>query len=378
MEKFGIYIHIPFCRSKCYYCNFISHADKKSLIPGYIKALRREIATWSKELLKTGAARTIYIGGGTPTALLPNDLLSIIKAVRTGFHLTGKEEFTVEANPGTVDARLLENLQKAGVNRLSFGVQTFSDTLLINIGRMHTAKEAANAVCMAKEKGFRVSLDLMYNLPEQTIFDLKDSIEKAASLDIGHISIYSLSIEDSTQFSYMKKKGQLKLPTDDEAGDMYDYIQDALAKKGYRRYEIANYAKDGEESRHNLAYWQDRPYIGIGAAAHSYRKGRRSENEPDICRYIDRIKKGRSPQKAETPSTRKTHIEEFSFLALRTAAGINKKHFYATFDCKLQEIYGEVIERLKMAALVEETAKSVRLTARGMKFANRVFLEFLL
>lgn len=378
MGDFGVYVHIPFCRRKCFYCDFPSYAGEERWMSRYREALCREIAAQGCRCLQEGAVRTVYIGGGTPTALLADDLLAVICAERESFHLTGAEEFTVEVNPGTVDVQLLERLREAGVNRLSFGVQSFSDALLSAIGRIHTAREAEDAVRMAQKADFRVSLDLMYGLPGQTLADLKDSVARAAALGIGHISAYGLAVEDGTPFARMEEAGQLHLPTDDECGDMYDYITAELPRLGYRRYEISNYAKAGEESRHNLAYWQDVPYIGLGAAAHSYWHGRRMENEQDLRRYIACIEGGLSPAREEEPCSRENHIEEFAFLALRTADGLAKGRFRSTFGCDVHEVYGEVIARLQAAGLVEETVESIRLTAQGMKFGNRVFEAFLL
>lgn len=378
MGDFGVYVHIPFCRRKCFYCDFPSYAGEERWMSRYREALCREIAAQGCCCLQEGAVRTVYIGGGTPTALAADDLLAVICALRESFRLTGEEEFTVEANPGTVDAKLLERLREAGVNRLSFGVQSFSNALLSAIGRIHTAWEAEDAVRMAQKAGFRVSLDLMYGLPGQTLSDLKDSVARAAALGIGHISVYGLAVEDGTPFARMEEAGRLHLPTDDECGDMYDYITAELPRLGYRRYEISNYAKAGEESRHNLAYWQDVSYIGLGAAAHSYWHGQRTENEQDLCRYIACIEGGLSPAREEEPCSRESHIEEFAFLALRTAEGIDKHRFKEKFKTDIEEIYGEAIKRLKKAALVEETASAICLTKQGMKFGNRVFEEFLL
>ena len=378
MGDFGVYVHIPFCRRKCFYCDFPSYAGEERWMSRYRKALCREIAAQGCRCLQEGAVRTVYIGGGTPTALAADDLLAVICALRENFRLTGAEEFTVEANPSTVDAKFLERLREAGVNRLSFGVQSFSNVLLTAIGRIHTAREAENAVRMAQKAGLRVSLDLMYGLPGQTLSDLKDSVARAAALGIGHISVYGLAVEDGTPFARMEEAGQLHLPTDDECGDMYDYITAELPRLGYRRYEISNYARAGEESCHNLAYWQDVPYIGLGAAAHSYWHGRRTENEQDLRRYIACIEGGLSPAREEEPCSRESHIEEFAFLALRTADGIDKKRFRGTFASDVHEVYGEVIARLQAAGLVEETAVSIRLTEQGMKFGNRVFEAFLL
>ena len=378
MGDFGVYVHIPFCRRKCFYCDFPSYAGEERWMSRYREALCREIAAQGCRCLQEGAVRTVYIGGGTPTALLADDRLAGICAGRESLQRTGAEERTVEVNPGTVDGQLLERLREAGVNRLSFGVQSFSDALLSAIGRIHTAREAEDAVRMAQKADFRVSLDLMYGLPGQTLADLKDSVARAAALGIGHISAYGLAVEDGTPFARMEEAGQLHLPTDDECGDMYDYITAELPRLGYRRYEISNYAKAGEESRHNLAYWQDVPYIGLGAAAHSYWHGRRMENEQDLRRYIACIEGGLSPAREEEPCSRENHIEEFAFLALRTADGLAKGRFRSTFGCDVHEVYGEVIARLQAAGLVEETVESIRLTAQGMKFGNRVFEAFLL
>ena len=230
MGDFGVYVHIPFCRRKCFYCDFPSYAGEERWMSRYREALCREIAAQGCRCLQEGAVRTVYIGGGTPTALLADDLLAVICAVRESFHLTGAEEFTVEVNPGTVDVQLLERLREAGVNRLSFGVQSFSDALLSAIGRIHTAREAEDAVRMAQKADFRVSLDLMYGLPGQTLADLKDSVARAAALGIGHISAYGLAVEDGTPFARMEEAGQLHLPTDDECGDMYDYITAELPR----------------------------------------------------------------------------------------------------------------------------------------------------
>ena len=378
MESFGVYVHIPFCRRKCFYCDFPSQAGEEALMSRYRDALCREIAAQGSLCLQQGTARTVYMGGGTPTSLPADDLLAVVASLRESFRLTGEEEFTVEANPGTVDAHLLSRLRAAGVNRLSFGVQSFSDTLLRAIGRIHTAQEAQDAVRLAQAAGFRVSLDLMYGLPGQTLADLEASVARAAALAVGHISVYGLAVEEGTPFARLADEGRLDLPTDEVCGDMYDYITAELPRLGYRRYEISNYAKAGEESRHNLAYWQDVPYIGVGAAAHSYWRGRRMENEEDVRRYIACIEAGDSPAREEEPASRESHIEEFAFLALRTTAGIEKKRFRDTFACDVQEVYGEKLARLKAADLVEETAVSIRLTPQGMKFGNRVFEEFLL
>ena len=376
--QWGVYIHIPFCRQKCFYCDFPSWAGREKYMEAYIGALCREIRQQGSLYVRQwGWPSTIYIGGGTPS-VLPEELLEqMLQQARDIFgHVA---EFTMECNPGTVDAAKLTLLHRYGVNRLSFGVQSFDDRLLRAIGRIHTAAQAAEAIALARASGFtNVSLDLMYGLPGQSLADLQASVAQALSLQPEHISIYGLQLEEGTAFAKMQELGKLHLPGDELTEQMYDYMTQELPAHGYVRYEISNFARHGFASRHNLSYWQDVPYLGLGAAAHSYLEHQRWQNTADIAAYIAQVEAGASPRTMEEAATREIAMEEFAFLALRTATGISRARFQQRFGVCLDSIYGAVIgELVRQGALVSE-GDCVHLTARGAQYGNLVFEKFLL
>ena len=424
-RRWGLYVHLPFCRQKCFYCDFPSYAGKESRMAAYVEALLGELAREGAPLrAKWGPPRTVYLGGGTPTALPPalmerllaglQDFLAAgrgpraeaarqdVSAVRAAAAAgqaaapgarggaassdrardaaaSDALEFTCECNPGTVDAAYLSLLRAGGVNRLSFGVQTFDDALLRRIGRIHTAAEACVAVRQARTAGFRnLSLDLMYGLPGQTRAGLEASVRQALALAPQHISIYGLQVEEGTAFARAQAAGRLALPSDEESEAMYDYMTTALPAAGYARYEISNFARPGFESRHNLGYWQDVPYLGVGAAAHSYLDGQRYENPRGIEEYLAALRESGRARREEEPLTRATSMEEFAFLALRTARGIDRARFAARFGCELASVYADAIARMCARGFLEEDAQGVRLTPLGMKYGNWVFEAFLL
>lgn len=373
----GIYIHIPFCRKKCYYCDFPSFAGYETLMEPYGTALSMEIEEKSLLLEQLGPADTVYIGGGTPTALPLGVLARLIGKLRRTVPIKSDAEITIEANPGTVDEEYLHALLECGVNRLSMGVQSFNDTILRAIGRIHTAEQAVRAVEMAKSAGFKnLSLDLMYGLPGQGLEDLKISVETAMELAPQHISIYGLQVEDGTLFARQQEKGELRLPVDDIVEAMYDYMTEYLPDRGYVRYEISNFALPGYESRHNMGYWTDVPYLGMGAAAHSYMGDSRWNNVSSVEKYIKSVETGLPYRENEELLDRETEMEEFCFLALRMSAGIDKRAFQRKFDCPIGSVYNEAIEKMKARKLLEETEDHIRLTPLGMKFGNVVFREF--
>ncbi|MBQ3971994.1 MAG: radical SAM family heme chaperone HemW [Selenomonadaceae bacterium] len=376
--RWGIYVHIPFCSRKCFYCDFPSYAGRERYMADYTKALCREIAAQGSLYRgRWGEPATIYIGGGTPTALPVEGMEEILCAL--GEISPAVDEFTVEANPGTVDKGYLELLRRHGVNRLSLGVQSFDDALLRRIGRIHTGEDAKCAVAMARAAGFQnISLDLIYALPGQSLEVLRESVETASALAVQHISIYGLQVEEGTVFARQRDMGKLELPGEDLEEAMYDYMVSELPKLGYVRYEISNFARAGQESRHNLGYWQDVPYLGLGAAAHSYLEGRRWENTAGIEEYIRCMERGESPAREEGERTREIVMEEVSFLALRTVEGINKEAFRQKFGCTLESIYGDVLRRLEGKGLLRDCGGNVCLTELGMKYGNLVFEEFLL
>lgn len=379
-QQWGLYIHIPFCRQKCFYCDFPSFAGREHYEADYTDALCRELAVQGvlyRE--KWGSPRTIYMGGGTPS-LLPIGLLAkILQAIADVFGDAADREFTVECNPGTVDAAKLRALRAGGVNRLSFGVQTFDDTLLKKIGRIHTGAQAREAMALARTAGFQnVSMDLIYGLPGESLAELERDLEAMVALEPEHISIYGLQLEEGTAFAKMQEMGRLMLPDDDTVERMYDTMTAFLPAHGYARYEISNFAKPGFESRHNLSYWQDVPYLGVGAAAHSYLEGQRYENVREIPAYIEGIRTGKGVRRQEETMTREIAMEEFAFLALRTARGIDRARFERRFGVPLEAVYADAIAKLKRQGLLEADEAGVHLTPLGMKYGNMAFEEFLL
>ena len=381
VRPWGIYAHIPYCVKKCAYCDFVSSAVGNSAareMEDYAAALRAEILREVPPLrARWGDVTTVYIGGGTPT-VLPAELLTEI--LRTLIDAAGiPQECTVEANPGTVDVHSLAQLREAGANRLSLGVQSFDDQLLRAIGRIHTAEEARTAFRAARAAGFNnISLDLMYGLPTQTLDDLKTSVNEALALAPEHISAYGLIVEEGTPFAAAEAQGRLTLPSEDAAEEMYDYLMEELPARGYVRYEISNFARAGYESLHNRGYWRNVPYLGVGAAAHGYVDSVRWGNEPDTEKYICAMQTGRSVRTPEdTERTRANAMEEYAFLALRTAQGIDEADFRRTFGVGIDDVYGAVIEKYITQGLLRRADGFVALTNAGMKVGNEVFAAFL-
>ena len=389
MKDFGIYIHIPFCRQKCFYCDFPSFAGKERMIGPYLEALEQELGQVRQKLWDRGEAvfgsdeklapRTLYIGGGTPTVLETVALPDVFYLLQKHIDVEHAGEITIEANPGTVDGEKLRLLRGFGINRLSLGVQSFDDGCLKAIGRIHSGQEAAEAVAEAQDAGFsNISLDLMYGLPGQDMAILGESVATALAMGVQHISIYGLQLEEGTAFDKMQQQGRLLLPSDELTEEMYDYITACLPGQGYHRYEISNFALPGYESRHNLAYWQDLPYLGFGSGAHSYWGDCRYQNPARIEVDMEEVFQGNAMCHVEEKVTEKAHMEEFCFLALRTAAGIPLRRFAAVFGRDVHELYGKQIRRLVEKGLLLEDRERIYLSPLGMKYGNQVFAEFLL
>lgn len=373
----GIYIHIPFCKQKCFYCDFPSYAGLEQLQKDYTAALCQEIAM--QGMVQTGQkADTVFIGGGTPTLLATELLARIIQSVKKHFSLADDAEISMEANPGTVDSDKLSVLRELGVNRLSFGIQSFNDALLSRIGRIHTSLEAVEAVETAKKAGFtNINVDLMYGLPNQTLDDVKASLSKAVNLGTQHISVYGLKVEENTVFSKAEAAGSLALPDERLEEAMYDEINTFLPRQGFLRYEISNFAKANYKCRHNIKYWRYQPYIGLGAAAHSFYNKRRYANTADVQKYIQCLHNGQSALDfSEEPDT-KTQMAEFVFLALRMTEGLAIKDFNTYFGRDFYYTYDHIVEHLAEEGLIIADEKGLRLTLRGMKFGNIVFRSFL-
>ena len=370
----SIYVHIPFCRKKCNYCAFNSKVGDESEIENYVDALIKEISLTTNHF----PLSTIYFGGGTPTVLKISQLEKIFRALEKNFNFDSKTEITIEANPGTVDKNFLHDLKKIGFNRLSIGVQSFDDKILKILGRIHDSKTAVETVETAKKFFDNISVDLMYALPEQKFSDLKNSVELAAALDVQHISIYGLEIEEGTNFYKLRAEKKLNLPDDETCEKMYNFIVEKLPELGFERYEISNFAKKNFESRHNLGYWTGRKYFGFGAGAHSYNEKIRTSNICNVADYTKKIFAGESVSEVEEIVTKKAAMEEFCFLGLRTAAGISAEKFFEKFGENIFDVYEKVIEKNISLGLLKNLGDRIFLTERGMKFGNIVFADFLI
>lgn len=375
--KIGLYIHIPFCQKKCLYCDFPSHANLSHLYQPYVAALCREISDLGG-VLSGNIVDTIFIGGGTPTVLSANCLSQILQQVHASYSIDKNAEISIEANPGTIDLEKMLMLRAAGVNRISFGVQTFNDPLLLSIGRIHSATQGVEAVKMAKQAGFdNINIDLMYGLPGQTTQQLKDSILQAIKLEVMHISAYGLKVEEGTPFARMQQQGSLILPDEDTDEAMYDLTTHLLPQKGFARYEISNFALAGYECRHNLKYWQYQPYIGLGAAAHSFWKNERLANMNDVVSYIKTVEQGLLPIEVRENLEHSKAMAEYVFLALRTVQGMSVQKFNRYFNADFFTYYGDTIAMLTGKGLLMATENKIFLTEVGMKYGNVAFRAFL-
>ncbi|RYM05297.1 oxygen-independent coproporphyrinogen III oxidase [Sporolactobacillus sp. THM7-7] len=371
----GAYIHIPFCDHICYYCDFNKVFIKNQPVDEYLDALAREAAYYAG----MGPAKTIYIGGGTPTALNERQFAKMLDAVCRHFMHAGIEEFTVEANPESLTDAKLRLMREHGVTRLSVGVQSFDDRLLRAIGRAHQASEAKQAIERARRIGFEnITLDLMFALPGQTETSLHESLEAALALNTPHVSIYSLQIEPKTIFYNRMRSGKLRLPGEDIEADMYGQIIFALEKRGLHQYEISNFAKKGYEGIHNSLYWENEEYYGIGAGAHGYVAGRRYANAGPIKKYIQAVHEKGYAERSAHLITQEEKIEEEMFLGLRLRKGVSKKRFREKFNCSMQSVYGKQIEKLKNEGLLDDGGDRVALTRKGVFLGNSVFEAFLL
>ncbi|ENQ3104182.1 oxygen-independent coproporphyrinogen III oxidase [Bacillus cereus] len=372
------YIHIPFCQHICHYCDFNKVFIERQPVEQYLQYLEKEIVnTINKTPFKE--MKTIFVGGGTPTALnmeQTKQLLDIINRRLRPF--APNCELTFEANPGDLPKEKLNLLQEGGVNRISFGVQTFRDELLKKIGRGHTREDAFVAIREAQEVGFtNINVDLIYALPGQTIEDVKETLEIAFTLGVQHFSAYSLIVEPKTVFYNLMNKGKLRLPGEDNEAKMYEIVMDEMAKHGYQQYEISNFSKEGYESRHNLTYWNNDGYYGFGAGAHSYVNGERIQNVGPLKQYFTKIDETGLPYLDVHPVTPQEKMEEELFLGLRKTAGVSKVEFSKKFGVEMNDIFAKQLRHNKEHELLQETNNHVCLTRKGKLLGNEVFQSFL-
>ncbi|MEC0694361.1 radical SAM family heme chaperone HemW [Bacillus atrophaeus] len=372
------YIHIPFCEHICHYCDFNKYFIQSQPVDEYLNSLEKEMIN---TVAKTGQPKldTIFIGGGTPTSLSEAQLEKLMDIVHRVLKPTSPlPEFAVEANPDDLSAEKLKVLKDAGVNRLSFGVQTFEDDLLKKIGRVHKKKDVFTSFERARALGFEnISLDLMFGLPGQTLEHLDRSLQTALSLDAEHYSVYSLIVEPKTVFYNLMQKGRLHLPAQDQEAEMYELVMRQMSDANIHQYEISNFAKPGLESKHNLTYWSNEDYFGFGAGAHGYINGVRTVNAGPVKHYIDLINEKGFPYRDTHEVTKEEQIEEELFLGLRKTAGVSKKRFFEKYGCSLDELFAHVLCGLSDKGLIHNTESSVSLTHNGKLLGNEVFGAFL-
>lgn len=401
-KELGIYIHIPFCIKKCDYCDFISYPNQLEKQDEYTEKIVEEIKA-EKEILQNYRITTIYFGGGTPSSLDSKNIIKILNAIDELIQIKTKSEMeiTIEVNPGTVTKQKLGDYKKAGINRLSIGLQSTKNELLKLIGRIHTYEDFEKSYKMAREVGFEnINVDLMLGLPNQTIEDIKNSIRKIENLQPEHVSTYSLILEENTEITKKIEQGILKLPDEEKERNEYWYVKNKLELLGYRHYEISNFAKPGKESKHNLNCWNQKEYLGFGVAAHSYINQVRYSNCIQLGKYLKitqeelnklssknlkfKIKTNRVNELPITIGYRtiqeiqnkKDQEREFMLLSLRKIEGVSIQKFKEKFGENPIYLFHKELEKLVQEELIEIDLDKIRLTNKGLDFANIVWEEF--
>ncbi|HEL0045351.1 TPA: oxygen-independent coproporphyrinogen III oxidase [Streptococcus equi subsp. zooepidemicus] len=367
------YVHIPFCTQICYYCDFSKVFIKNQPVDAYLEALIKEFESYQISSLKT-----LYIGGGTPTAITAKQLDYLLSHLQQHLQLDQLEEFTIEANPGDLTEDKIAVLRQSAVNRISLGVQTFNDKQLKQIGRSHTEAQIYATIASLKEAGFQnMSIDLIYALPGQTIQQVKENVAKALALDIPHLSLYSLILEHHTVFMNKMRRGKLQLPTEDLEAEMFEYIISEMEASGFEHYEISNFTKPGFESRHNLMYWNNDEYFGCGAGASGYLNGIRYRNRVPIQHYLKAVADGNA-RLSEEVLTKEEMMEEELFLGLRKKSGVSVSRFQEKFGLSFESRYGPVVRELQAQGLLVKDKDFVRMTKKGLFLGDSVAEKFIL
>lgn len=386
-KQIGLYIHIPFCKQKCSYCDFCSYANKESFIKRYIQCVLKEIIEVennNKIDFENGKddlflVKTIYIGGGTPSLIDSKYIVQIIEDIKLNFEIDEKAEITIEVNPGTVTLEKLEDYKRAGINRLSIGLQSTHEHLLKEIGRIHTYLDFLDTFRFAREAGFEnINVDLMIGLPNQTLEEVKDSIEEIVSMEPEHISVYSLILEENTPL-FKKVEEGLELPNEDLERKMYWAVKQTLEQNNYIHYEISNFAKQGYESKHNLDCWNQKEYIGFGVAAHSYTNGIRYSNIENLEQYIKNYEEDKTEENLvfHEKQDMETMQKEYMLLGLRKIDGVSIQEFKIKFVANPVFLYHDKLEKLVNEELVEIDGDQIKLTNKGLDLANIVWEEFI-
>ena len=371
----SVYIHIPFCATKCYYCAFNTYTFHKEQAKAYLTALRAEMELYASE---TDPLQTIFIGGGTPSILSANALSQLLTDIYQHFRITPDAEITVECNPGTVDNEKLSVMKDNGVNRLSFGLQAMQDETLKRLGRIHTVAEFLESYHLAREHRFEnINIDLIFALPDQTMEAWHYTLNEVIALDPNHISAYNLVMEAETPFYEWWQAGELHLPSEDTEADMFQYTIETLIAHGYTHYEICNFARPDHYARHNLVYWNNQPCIGLGAGACGYTNGVRYTNIRGIAPYIDKLSKGNKPIADAERLTGHAEKAETLTLALRKREGISLEDYQNRFGEDIEVAFEGILKKWIALQLLEQTATHLRFTPRGLFLANEVFVELM-
>lgn len=377
----ALYIHIPFCTNKCHYCDFTSYILKGQPVDAYLDALELEMQR-TVEQCPPATIKTVFVGGGTPTVLTPQQMERFLASVQRWFPLAPDVEFSMEANPGTTDLDKLRAMKQGGVNRISFGVQSFDNELLKRIGRIHEVEDVYRSLDYARTVGFsNLSIDLMFGLPGQTTELLEQSVSKALELDLPHYSLYSLKIEENTLFHKLYESNQLILPTEEEEYSMYIHLMQRIAAAGYKHYEISNFAKPGFESRHNSTYWRNEPYYGLGTGAHGYVNRLRHMNIKGVQPYIEACKT-KLPRLEQYEISEQEAKEDYMMVGLRLLDGVTASRYKEQFpNAELEQDFGHIIDKQVQLGLMERVKQQgdvcYRLTAQGLLLGNEVFASFL-
>lgn len=373
MKELGIYIHIPFCKRKCAYCDFISFSGHQKLIEPYINALIREIRNYKIDK-ENYVIKTIYFGGGTPSFIESKYIAEILSTIKAKFNILENAEITIEANPGTVNELKLKDYYNAGINRISFGLQSTRSELLKLVGRIHSYSSFLEAYNLARKIGFKnINIDLMIGLPVQTLEDVQKDLERIIELKPEHISVYSLIVEEGTRIEEKIKNKELYLPSEELERKMYWEVKKKLEDTGYTHYEISNYSKSGFESKHNMSCWNQEEYLGFGLAAHSYINNKRYSNTIDFDEYFEWTENSKIMHEKQTEEDKQ---KEFMLLGLRKIEGVKISDFKNKFVENPIYLYRESLNKLVIQELIEIDIDNIRLTSKGIDLANLVWEEF--
>ena len=389
MREIGLYIHIPFCRHKCYYCDFCSFSKSENIHKKYVNALIKEINNYKLSVCSNNVmqnineevmVKTIYFGGGTPSIISETYIEKILMEIRKQFNCSSDIEITIEVNPGTANIYKLNKYKSIGISRLSIGLQSTSDRLLKLIGRIHNFKQFENVYNIAREVGFsNINVDLMIGLPTQSLEEVHNSLHQIIKMKPEHISVYSLILEDDTLLKRLVDKGKIDLPDEDLERDMYWKVKETLQNNGYIHYEISNFCREGFQSKHNTDCWNQKEYFGFGLSAHSYFNGIRYSNISDLNLYIENIENNKFCDniQIEEVQDKVSKMNEYAILKLRMLEGLNLNKFFKLFGVNFLDNYNDKIEKLQRMGLVNFDGRFIKLTDKGIDFANMVWAEFI-